>query len=112
MRGALLNITLGVLCILGWAASLTFSILRLTGVLEIAPDTGGTIALALLPLALGFPLGVEMIERGMRDLAPGLTTLLAAAFIFVFASTLPRWERITDWIAGATDRITERTSQP
>lgn len=110
MKWALLEVTLGIACILGWASLMTFSVLRLTGVLEVETGTASAVTLALLPFALGFPLGADMIEKGMGELAPGLITLIGVALIWVTA--FPILDRITDWVAGATDQLIEKGTKP
>lgn len=106
MKWALLEVALGVTCILGWASLMVFSALRLTGVLEVETGTADTVSLILLPFALGFPFATEMIERGARGLAPGLLNLIGAVLIGVLA--LPILDRFTDWVAGTTDQLIEK----
>lgn len=110
MKWALLNVVAGVLCLIGWASLLVFSVLRLTGVLEVSPETEGAITLVLLPFALGFPVSAEMIERGARDLAPGAIALMGVALIWVL--TLPLLDRLKDWAEGVVDRLIEKGTTP
>lgn len=110
MKWALLEITLGVALVLGWASLMTFSVLQMTGVLEVETSTAGTITLALIPFALGLPLAPEMIERGARDFAPALIALIGA--VLIWATTLPDLDRITDWATGTTDRLIEKGTKP
>ena len=110
MKWALLSITVGVLCLIGWASLLVFSVLRLTGVLEVPPETEGAITLILLPFALGFPASAEMIERGARGLAPGAIVVRGAALIWVL--TLPLLDHLRDWVEGVVDRLIEKGTTP
>lgn len=86
------EIAFAVLCVLGWAGFLVFSLLRVFGVIEVSGDVAIVVLLAIIPLSIAMPWAVEATQR----LSISAVALVALAVILAPMSLLDMGERVRD----------------